>query len=912
MIRTEEKEDYLAHYGILRRSGRYPWGSGGTESARNKSFLDTIDQHRKEGMSDTEIARAYGITTTDLRAARSRASAQQRQEKILTAQRYKEHGLSNTAIGQRMGLNESSVRALLAPGAKDKADAIQTTANVLKEHVDKKNYVDVGRGVDSQLGITQTRLNTALASLKEQGYEVHNIKVQQLGTGKFTTTRVLAKPGTSLSEVQRNRAQIKPIDSFSEDNGRSFKRFQPPLSVSSRRIAVNYGPDGGKEADGVIFLRPGVKDLSLGGDRYGQVRIMVDGTHYLKGMAIYKDDLPAGKDIVFNTNKPNTGRKKDVMKELEPDPELPFGSIVRQIHGPDGRVSSALNIVGVKEGSGTEGHWDTWSRNLASQVLSKQSPDLARTQLNLTFQRRQKELEEINSLTNPTVRKKLLLGFADSTDSAAVQLHAASLPRQATKVILPLSSIKPGEVYARGFKDGERVALIRYPHAGTFEIPELTVNNRNREGRKLLGPASDAIGIHHDTAHHLSGADFDGDTVLIIPNTKRLIKSTPALEGLKNFDPMMYKIPEGDTSIQRMTKARKGLEMGSVSNLITDMTLRHASTEELARAVRHSMVVIDAEKHGLDFLQSEKDNGIRQLKAKYQKDVVGGSKRGKGGASTLISRATAETRIPERVPRRASQGGPIDPVTGKKVFEPTGRTRPDYKVVVDPATGKKTRVSTGRQVPILERHDRLAVTEDAHALSSGTVMETIYADHSNRLKAMANNARKEALTLRNLPQSKSAKKVYANEIATLNAKLNLAKKNAPLERQAQLIANHKLSLRRQANPNLSDDELKKIRTVELNDARAKTGANKTKIEITDKEWEAIQAGALSASKLNDILTNTDLDRIKKLAMPKHTPALSSTELSRAKAMLAAGYTQQEVADHLHIGLTTLKLGLEHG
>lgn len=902
MIRTEEQ--HLAHYGILRRSGRYPWGSGGTQSARNRSYLDTIANLKKEGLSESQIAKGFGITTTELRAARSIALAQQKQEKILRAQRYKEHGLSNTAIGQRMGINESSVRALLAPGEKDKADAIQTTANMLKEHVDKKSYVDVGRGVDSQLGITQTRLHTALASLKEQGYEVHTIKVQQIGTGKFTSTKVLAKPGISLSEVQRNRASIGTITDFSTDNGRSFFKAQPPLSVSSRRVAVNYGPDGGSKADGVIFLRPGVKDLSMGADRYAQVRILVDGTHYLKGMAVYKNDLPAGTDIVFNTKKANTGRKKDVMKPIENDPELPFGSIIRQIHGPDGQVSSALNMVGGKEGAGSEGSWDTWSRNLSSQMLSKQSPDLAKTQLNLTFQRRVRELDEINSLTNPTVKKKLLLGFADSTDSAAVHLKAASLPRQSTKVLLPISKIKENEAYVPGFRDGERVALVRYPHGGTFEIPELTVNNRNPEGRKLLGrDAKDAIGIHHSVAERLSGADFDGDTVLVIPNNKRLVKTAPALEGLKHFDPMIYKIPK-DSPIQRMTAARKQQEMGSVSNLITDMTLRHANSEELARAVRHSMVVIDADKHELDFLQSEKDNGIRQLKEKYQ-----GSKR--AGASTLISRAGAETRIPERIDRPASRGGPIDKVTGKRVFELTGRTRPEFVTKIDPATGKRIRVQTGRQVPITTKVKRLAVTEDAHALSSGTVMETIYADHSNRLKSMANSARKEAVALKSLPQSKSAKKVYASEVATLNAKLNLAKKNAPLERHAQLLANHMVSLRKQANPNMEADELKKIKQYALNEARARTGAQKTKINITDKEWEAIQAGALSTHKLEDILSNTDLDHIKKLAMPKHVSKLSSVELSRAKTMEANGYTQQEIADALGIGLTTLKLGLEH-
>jgi DNA-binding CsgD family transcriptional regulator len=900
VIRSEE--DHLAHYGILRRSGRYPWGSGGTQNTRNKSFLDTTEKLRKDGMSDSEIAKGFGITTTQLRAARSIALAQQKQEKILTAQRLKDRGWSNVAIGQRMGLNESSVRALLAPGEKDKADALHTTANMLKDQVAKKKYIDIGGGVENQLGITQTRLNTAVAVLKEEGYEVHSIKVQQLGTGKYTTLKVLAPPGTPLSEVQKNRSEIKQITDFSEDHGRSFLGVQPPISVSSKRIAINYAEDGGAHADGVIYVRPGVKDLSIGQSRYAQVRIAVDGTHYLKGMAIYKDDLPAGVDLVFNTNKSNTGNKKDAMKELGDDPDNPFGSIVRQIHGPDGKVSSAMNIVGAKEGAGEEGGWDTWSRNLPSQMLSKQNPTLAKQQLDLTLERRQREFDEISSLTNPTVRKELLLRFADSTDSAAVHLRAANMPRQATKVILPVNSMKEHEIYAPSMRDGERVALVRFPHGGTFEIPELTVNNRNREARKLLGTAAkDAVGIHHSVAQRLSGADFDGDTVLVIPNNKGLIKSTPALKDLKGFDPQVYKIPEG-SPIPKISPARKQQEMGNVSNLITDMTIHGADHTELARAVRHSMVVIDSEKHGLDWRQSEKDHGILALKQKYQ-----GGKR--AGASTLISRAGADVRVPERKPRPAKRGGPIDPTTGKKVFEPTGRMMPERKLKVDPATGKKTYVDTGRMVPVTVLSKKLAEADNAHDLSSGTRMEGIYADHANKLKAMANNARKEAVSAKNTPYSPSAKAVYSNEVSTLNAKLNLALKNAPLERQAQLLANTVVAQKRQANPNMEADVVKKIKQQALNEARIRTGAKKTQIVITQHEWDAIQAGAISTHKLQQIINNSDLESVKRLAMPKHAPKLTTTMKNRAESMLASGYTQAEVADQLGIGLTTLKVGL---
>ena len=399
MIRTEE--EHLAHYGILRRSGRYPWGSGGTESKRNKSFLDIIAEQKKSGMSETEITRGHGITTTQLRAARSIARAQQRQEKQFNAQRLKDKGWSNTAIGDRMGLNESSVRALLAPGAKDKADALQTTANMLKNEVKEKLYVDVGGSVHLGIGVTRTHLDTAIAILKEQGYEIHNIHIPQVATGKFTTVRVLAKPGTTLSEVNKNRAQIRQIKEQSDDYGRTFNGgIQKPISISSRRIGVNYGSEGAK-ADGVIYVRPGVDDLRMGSKRYGQVRIAVDGTHYLKGMAIYKDNLPAGVDLVVNTGKPNSGRKKDVMKELSDDPDFPFGSIVSQIRGKDGKVNSAMNLVN------EEGDWDRWSRSLSSQMLSKQNPKLAQQQLGVTYERRLREFKEISSLTNPTVRRDL-------------------------------------------------------------------------------------------------------------------------------------------------------------------------------------------------------------------------------------------------------------------------------------------------------------------------------------------------------------------------------------------------------------------------------------------------------------------------------------------------------------------------
>lgn len=898
-----QMDDYLAHYGILRKSGRYPWGSGDSQSARNRSFLDVIAKLKKEGLTEAQIAKGFStpeheMTTTQLRALRTIALTQQKQEKIAQAQRLKDKGYSNVAIGKRMGINESSVRALLAPGAKDKTDILLATADMLRRQVEEKSYIDVGHGVESSLpisldaatkvGISKEKLNTAVAMLQEDGYKIHYVKVPQVSQpGQYTSRKVLSKPDVPYSEVYANRDKIRLIDEHSNDGGRSYEGLRPPINISSKRIAVRYAEDGGSSADGVIYIRPGAKDLSLGSSHYAQVRIAVDGTHYLKGMAIYKDDLPDGVDIMFNTNKSNTGDKKDALKPFEKDIEgkidelNPFGAEIK----PGGQ-RGALNIIN------EEGDWDSWSRNLSSQVLSKQSPTLAKTQLNMTYERRQTEFNDIKNLTNPAIRKKLLETFADETDSAAVHLKAAALPGQSTKIILPITSIKPTEIYAPTYSDGQRVALIRFPHAGTFEIPELTVNNRNREAKKILGTSNkDAVGIHHKVAEHLSGADFDGDFVIVIPNDKKSIKSSPPLEGLKDFDTKRaFPAYEGMVPI---SGPRKQQEMGKITNLIADMSLRGATREEMARAVRHSMVVIDAEKHNLDYRGSEKANGIKQLREKYQQQP---GKARAGGASTLITKATSEVRIPERRLRKASEGGPVDPATGKKVFVPTNAS------YIDRRTGKPVQKTT--------KIARLALTDDAHTLSSGHRMETVYADHSNKLKTLANEARKEAVNTPPVKISKSAKTVYATEVASLNAKLNIARKNAPLERQAQSIANAIVSQKRQARPDLDDADIRKIKNQALTEARIRTGAGKKRIEITDQEWAAIQAGAISNSKLKDILDNSNLDRVRQLATPRVDKLMTSTKTARAKAMLESGATQAEVAQALGVSLTTLKTSLQ--
>lgn len=889
------EENYLAHYGILRKSGRYPWGSGGTTEKRSKDFLDHIGGLRAQGMTDTEIARGFGMTTTEFRNVNSIAKNAQRAADIATAQKLRDKGMSTMAIARQMGRNESSIRSMLAAGVADRVNIVNAVSSELSREIGERKFIDVGAGVEHHLGISRNKLDTAVAALREQGYTKHYVKIPQLGTNKETTMIVLAAPGTAYKEVYQNRFDIRAPRVYSQDGGRSFLGVLPPKQVDSKRIAVRWAEDGGKEADGVIYLRPGVPDISLGGKRYGQVRIAVDGTHYLKGMAMYKDDLPPGVDLMVNSDKKRSANKLDAMKAIKDDPDNPFGSTIRQLTeiGPNGkpRVTSVLNIVGspTNETSGVEGSWDTWSRNLSSQFLSKQSPKLAKNQLDMAHEAKKNELDAILALTNPAVKKKLLETYADGADSSAWHLKAAALPRQSSRVILPISSLKETEIYAPSFNNGERVVLVRHPHGGTFELPELTVNNRHREARKLLGDAEDAVGINHKVAEKLSGADFDGDTVLVIPNNHGHIKTDSPLAGLKNFDPKS-RYPKYD-GMQVMDERTKGIQMGNVSNLITDMTIKGASHEELARAVRHSMVVIDAEKHELNWKQSAIDNGIGQLKAKYQ-----GSAR--SGASTLISRKKQNIVVPKRRPRSSVNGGPIDRATGKKMFEETGTSSFDRR--------------TGLLRPDTEKAKRILEVDDVNVLSSGTRIEKVYADHSNALKELANKARLASLAVGTTPPSRSAKTAYSNEVASLDAKLKLAERNAPLERQAQLLANSILSAKRQSNPDMDKDEIKKVKFQALAEARTRTGANKHKIDITPEEWKAVQQGAISDHKLGRILDHTDLDVVKQYATPRTKVLMTSAKTRRAQDMLALGYTQAEVAAHLGVSVTTLKTSLTEG
>lgn len=912
--------DELMHYGTPQHfvndpngSGRYRKGVGEHAHQRDQSLMGQYFYYKKSGefANDTEIAKAIGISTTELRKIKSinkdeqRAADRARALEIINKQEANggKRNLSEVArIMYGDPKKESTVRNLLNDALNERAQITYNVAQMLKDNVDKKKYIDVGKGVENQLGISSEKLGNAIKSLSDQGYHIEKIKVEQVGTGKLTTMNILVGPDCTWAEVNKNRDKIRLINEFSEDNGRTLLNIEPPVSVDSKRIQINYE----SPKDGVIELRRGVDDISLGGADYAQVRIAVDGTHYLKGMAMYSDKMPPGIDIMFNTNKhPGTPMMSDnkddpqVLKMLKTNKENVFGATIKneeQLHlaqryyidEKGNRKQSAINIVN------EEGDWEKWSKTLSSQFLSKQSITLAKRQLEVTQATERAELETIKSLTNPVVKQKLLDTFADDCDSKAVHLKAASLPRQASHVILPIPSLKESEVYAPNYNDGENVVLIRYPHGGKFEIPQLTVNNKSKEARSVLKQAPDAIGINPKVAGKLSGADFDGDTVLVIPVNNRVkvqVDNRSAFKELQQFDPK--ESYPGYKGMKKMTEQYKQNQMGIVSNLITDMTLKGADPDEIVRAVKHSMVVIDAPKHGLNWKLSEKENGIQQLKNKYQSHEADEP----GGAATLISRAKSETRILERKeltnPSRMTPEQLADWNAGKKVYVETGKSYVDKK--------------TGETVYRKTKSTKMYEAKDANDLVStpGTQMERVYAQHANILKGMADEARRESRNVRGSTYNPEARKIYQKEYESLEAKVDTYMRNKPLERQAQLIANKTIAVQEAANPDMSKDEKKRLKQQALAGARNKVGKKPYTIDITPREWDAIQSGAISKSMQKDIIDGANIDQVKKYATPKQQKTMTSANIAKARALLAAGHTQAEVAKQLGVSVSTI-------
>lgn len=679
-------DDFIMHYGVGaddgppgRGSGRYPKGSGENPHQHPVTLLEKEAFYKAKypGITRPELAELCGIvnkqgkpSTVDYDRIRS-AEVQNRDcaKRFKALEMYKD-GKNYTDIARVLDVKSSNTISHWVKEGEDAAKLKPTkTAKLLKDFVDNNKYVDISTGTNSAFNVTPGQFETAVAMLEAEGYHRHKISIKS-ELGKSPTYDCLVPPDATYSELWDHRFDItNPVTAprVISPEGELSSLGIPggkPTSIDVSRIQVEYE----SPKDGLIELRRGIDDLSLGNKSYAQVRIAVDDSHYMKGMAVYRDDMPPGIDVIVCSNKkPGTPLlvkddpdAKQVLKPMKTikdkdgnvtgiDWDNPFGASISQkseimgtyhdYYDKDGKLKrSAINVL--KE----EGDWASFSRSLASQYWSKQPLETAKRQLDLKVADKKVELESIRAIENPTVRKYFLEKFSEDCDSLAVHLKAAPFKGQMTRVLLPCPELSDHEVYAPGYPDGTKVTLVRYPFAGEFEAPLLTVRNIGSPAQKVIPlTAKDAVCINKAKLDQMSGADVDGDFAIIIPitDTVKVNTRSDTLDELKGFDTKAA-FP-GYDGMTPMSHKTHGVEMGKTTNLLMDMTLKKAPTKEVAHVTQHSMVVVDAEKHKLNWKASEEANHIRELKHRYQDDGQGHT-----GAGTIITRAKSPQSVPER------------------------------------------------------------------------------------------------------------------------------------------------------------------------------------------------------------------------------------------------------------------------
>ena len=261
-------DDVLKHYGMPRRSGRYPWGSGENPYQRTGLFKGWVKDQKAAGISAKDIADvakdagcsneiilrslksakyspAEIMTAMDLNSSRYRAidsigSEEEKAERDALIRQYiTVDQMSDTAIGKAMGLNESTIRSIRSKLDDDEKKGNMQTAEALKEALDRSEagMLDIGKGSEYYIGVSRTRLKNAVAILQEQGYNVQYDKVNQPFSGEQTSLMILTKNDKDWKDVHNNLDKITPLgDFYCEDGSNGILKVKAPTSIDSKRF----------------------------------------------------------------------------------------------------------------------------------------------------------------------------------------------------------------------------------------------------------------------------------------------------------------------------------------------------------------------------------------------------------------------------------------------------------------------------------------------------------------------------------------------------------------------------------------------------------------------------------------------------------------------------------------------------
>ena len=249
-------EEMLMHYGMPRRSGRYPYGSGEDPYQHGRDFLGRVDELRKKNFTytdpqtgktysgDTAIAKSMGLSTTQFRTEIGLAKDERRMLDVARAKSLQKDGKGATEIGREMGIPESTVRSLLNEKSEARMHQAQKTADFLKARMKEVEadggMIDIGVGVERELGISKEKLQQAVYILEREGYNVYSGRIPQVtNPGQYTTQKVLCPPGSKHSDIY-NFDKIHSLNEYtSRDDGETFTKFVYPKSMDSIFYTLN-------------------------------------------------------------------------------------------------------------------------------------------------------------------------------------------------------------------------------------------------------------------------------------------------------------------------------------------------------------------------------------------------------------------------------------------------------------------------------------------------------------------------------------------------------------------------------------------------------------------------------------------------------------------------------------------------
>lgn len=254
-------EANLTHYGMPRRSGRYPWGSGDNPYQHSADFMARVQSLKKSNATAVDestgeiltgeraIAKIMGLSNTkELRVQYALAKDEKRTYDVQTAKSMRADGKSLNEIAKAMGFkNDSSVRSLLNDQSASKMNKSKKTADTLKQCLkeklkdDPKAVLDVGVGVERELGVSKEKLNEALYIMQQEGYQVWKGSVPQAtNPGKKTNLRIVGPEGTPKS-APFDYEHIHSVSEYtSRDNGETFSKTKFPVSMDPKRLAIRY------------------------------------------------------------------------------------------------------------------------------------------------------------------------------------------------------------------------------------------------------------------------------------------------------------------------------------------------------------------------------------------------------------------------------------------------------------------------------------------------------------------------------------------------------------------------------------------------------------------------------------------------------------------------------------------------